>query len=109
MFPGESRGPEVRMGKPGFVYIMSNRRNGTLYLGVTSDLPARVFAHRTGLVDGFTKRYGCKMLVWYAAFDDLEAARRRELQMKEWRRAWKLQVIEEMNSAWRDLYEDVCG
>ena len=108
-FPGESRGPVQRMGKPGFVYIMANRRNGTLYLGVASDLPVRIYAHRSGLISGFTKRYGCKMLVWYAAFDDIQEARQRELQMKEWRRAWKLQAIEELNPDWRDLYEEICG
>ena len=96
------------MSKPGFVYIMASRRNGTLYIGVTSDLPARVYAHREGLIGGFTKRYGCKMLVWYACFEDIQAARQRELQMKEWRRAWKLQAIESMNREWRDLYPDAC-
>jgi putative endonuclease len=90
--------------KAGYVYIMASRRNGTLYLGVTSDLPGRVYQHRQGLVGGFTKRYGCKQLVWYQAFEDIDAARHRELQMKEWKRAWKLRVIEEMNPQWRDLY-----
>jgi putative endonuclease len=92
------------MSKAGYVYIMASRRNRTLYIGVTSDLLARVYAHREGLIKGFTKRYGCKMLVWYAAFDDIQQARHRELQMKEWRRAWKLEVIERMNPEWRDLY-----
>lgn len=92
------------MEKAGYVYIMASRRNGTLYLGVTSDLPGRVYQHRQGLVGGFTKRYGCKQLVWYQAFEDIDAARHRELQMKEWKRAWKLRVIEEMNPQWRDLY-----
>jgi putative endonuclease len=85
------------MDKYGYVYIMASRRNGTLYIGVTSDLPGRVYAHRNGLIGGFTKKYGCKLLVWYQAFDDMDSARHRELQMKEWRRAWKLRVIEEMN------------
>ncbi len=93
------------MEKAGCVYIMASRRNGTLYIGVTSDLIQRIYQHREGLVGGFTRKYGCKMLVWYQAFDDLQAARHRELQMKEWRRAWKLRVIEEMNPEWRDLYE----
>jgi putative endonuclease len=92
------------VGKAACVYIMASRRNGTLYIGVTSDLPGRVFQHREGLVAGFTRKYGCKLLVWYQAFDDLDAARHRELQMKEWKRAWKLRVIEEMNPQWRDLY-----
>ncbi len=90
--------------KQGFVYIMASRRNGTLYIGVTSDLATRVYEHREGLIDGFTKKYGCTLLVWFEAFDDLEAARHRELQMKEWKRAWKLRVIEEMNPEWEDLY-----
>ena len=93
------------MGKAGYVYIMASRRNGTLYLGVTSDLPKRACEHRTGLISGFTRRYGCKLLVWYQAFDDLNSARYRELQMKEWRRSWKLRVIEELNPNWDDLYE----
>jgi putative endonuclease len=90
--------------KQGYVYIMASRRNGTLYLGVTSDLAKRVYEHREGLIAGFTRQYGCKLLVWYQTFDDLDGARLRELQMKEWRRAWKLRVIEEMNPNWEDLY-----
>ena len=93
--------------KAGYVYIMASGRNGTLYLGVTSDLAKRAFEHREGLSPGFTRKYGCKLLVWYQAYDDLDAARHRELQMKEWRRAWKLRVIEEMNPNWGDLYESL--
>jgi putative endonuclease len=69
--------------KAGYVYIMASRRNGTLYIGVSSDLTKRVYEHRNGLIGGFTRKYGCKLLVWYQAFDDLDAARHRELQMKE--------------------------
>jgi putative endonuclease len=90
--------------KPGFVYIMASGRNGTIYIGVTSDLGGRVHQHREGLVPGFTKRYGCKLLVWYEAYDDLQEARRRELQMKEWKRNWKIRLIEEKNLDWDDLY-----
>jgi putative endonuclease len=86
---------------------MASRRNGTLYLGVTSDLPQRVYQHRNGQIAGFSKRYGCRLLIWYAAFDDIQDARARELQMKKWKRAWKLQVIEEMNPDWRDLFEEI--
>ncbi len=93
------------MSKPGYVYILASRRNGTLYIGVTSDLAKRGHEHRHSLIPGFTKKYGCKMLVWYEAFDDLDSARHRELQMKEWRRAWKLRLIEEMNPDWEDLYD----
>ena len=88
------------MEKQGYVYIMASKRNGTLYIGVTSDLPKRAYEHREGLVPGFTKKYGCKSLVW---FDTIEAARARELQMKEWRRAWKLEAIEKLNPSWVDL------
>ncbi|HEX8215083.1 MAG TPA: GIY-YIG nuclease family protein [Allosphingosinicella sp.] len=95
------------MARPGYVYIVASRRNGTLYLGVTSDLPGRIYQHRKGLADGFSKRYECRFLVWYAAFDDIQDARARELQMKKWKRAWKLQVIEEMNPDWRDLFKDI--
>ena len=92
------------MEKPGYVYIMANRKNGTIYIGVTSDLTKRVWEHREGLIAGFTKRYGCKQLIWYEAFEDLEQARLRELQMKEWKRAWKIRLIEEQNLDWNDLY-----
>jgi putative endonuclease len=90
--------------KPGYVYIMANKRNGTIYLGVTSDLPKRAFEHREGMIKGFTEARGCKLLVWYEAFDDLQEARRKELQMKKWNRLWKLRVIEKMNPDWDDLY-----
>ncbi|WP_353744835.1 GIY-YIG nuclease family protein [Sphingomonas sp.] len=72
-----------------YVYIMASRRNGTLYLGSTVDLPKRAWEHRTGAVDGFSKRYGCHRLAWYEVHESWEAARQRELQMKEWRRNWK--------------------
>ena len=83
---------------------MASGRNGTLYIGVTSYLVARAWQHRTGAVPGFTRTNRCKALVWYAVFDDLQEARLRELQMKKWKRQWKLREIEEMNPDWRDLY-----
>jgi putative endonuclease len=89
--------------KSGCVYIMASERNGTLYIGVTSDLGKRVWEHRNGVVPGFTRKYGCKLLVWYAAYDDLQQARIRELQMKNWKRLWKLSEIERMNPDWDDL------
>ncbi|NML09090.1 GIY-YIG nuclease family protein [Sphingobium sp. AR-3-1] len=92
------------MNKAGYVYIMASQQNGTLYIGVTSNLVQRVYQHRNGLIDGFTKKYNCKILVWYLAFDNLDEARHRELQMKEWRRAWKLREIEAVNPQWNDLY-----
>ncbi|MDP4604822.1 MAG: GIY-YIG nuclease family protein [Erythrobacter sp.] len=93
----------------GFVYIMASRRNGTIYIGVTTDLAKRVWEHREGLIEGFTKKYGCKTLVWFEHPDTIEAAITREKQMKEWRRAWKLRRIEEMNPDWNDLFELVCS
>ena len=93
------------MEKSGYVYIMASQRNGTIYIGATSDLVRRVWQHRNGVVPGFTRKYGCKLLVWFEAFDTIDAARQRELQMKEWRRRWKLRVIEEKNPEWNDLYE----
>jgi putative endonuclease len=90
--------------KAGYVYIMASGRNGTLYFGVTSDLVKRAWGHRNGVVPGFTRKYRCKLLVWYQAYEDLEEARLRELQMKKWKRLWKLREIEEMNPDWQDLY-----
>jgi len=92
------------MERAGYVYMLANRKNGTIYIGVTSDLAKRIHEHCEGLVAGFTKRYGCKKLVWFEAFDDIQQARHRELQMKEWKRAWKMKRIEENNFDWDDLY-----
>ena len=95
--------------KSGYVYMMASRLNGTIYTGVTSDLAARVYQHRNGLIDGFTKTYGCTLLVWYEVHDDLEAARYRERQLKKWNRDWKLRLIEEKNPDWLDLFESLFG
>ncbi len=89
------------------VYIMASKRNGTLYTGVTSDLSGRVWEHREGVLPGFTKQYGVKMLVWYEAFDDIRDEIQREKTIKKYPRAWKLNLIEGMNPEWRDLYEDI--
>ena len=94
--------------KQGYVYIMASKRNGTLYLGVTSDLTKRVWEHRNGILPGFTRKYGCKLLVWYEAHEDLQDARLRDLQMTKWKKLWKLSTIELMNPDWRDLYPTVC-
>ncbi|WP_419809279.1 GIY-YIG nuclease family protein [Sphingomonas sp.] len=83
---------------------MASGRNGTLYLGSTSDLAARAYQHRNGLMDGLTKKHGCRLLVWYQGHDEIEGARARELQMKKWKRQWKLTTIEQMNPDWHDLY-----
>jgi len=92
--------------KPGYVYVMASRRNGTLYIGVTDNIARRALQHREGHVEGFTKQYDCKVLVWFERFDDMRDARLFEWRMKKWNRAWKLRRIEEMNPEWRDLYED---
>ena len=89
---------------PGFVYIMASGKNGTIYVGVTSDLVKRVHEHREGIIPGFTKKYACKRLVWFEAHDDLGEARLRELQMKERKRLWKVRLIEGENLDWMDLY-----
>src|SRR3569833_720260 len=80
-----------------YVYIVANRRNGTLYTGHTDDLFRRIFQHRTEAFPGFSKRYGCKTLVWWEAHESREAARGRKNQIKEWKRLWKLRLIEELN------------
>ena len=87
------------------VYILASRRNGTLYVGVTSNLVRRVWEHRNGLGDGFTKRYEVYRLVYFELLDSMEAAIAREKHIKGWHRAWKLSVIEEANPEWRDLWE----
>ena len=92
------------MNKRGYVYVMASGRNGTLYIGVTSDLVKRAYEHREGLIEGFTSRYGCKTLVWFEVHDRIDAAILREKQMKEWRRAWKLREIEAANPGWNDLF-----
>jgi putative endonuclease len=89
------------------VYIMASKRNGTLYTGVTSRPVQRVWQHRTGVADGFTKRYGCKSLVWYEVFDTMEQAILREKQIKAGSRAKKLALIEAMNPEWRDLWDEI--
>ena len=91
-----------------FVYIMASGRNGTLYIGSTDDLGRRVFEHQSR-VSGFTAKYGCTMLVWYEAHETRESAVLRERRMKEWRRSWKLMLIEEMNPGWRDLSLEFIG
>jgi predicted GIY-YIG superfamily endonuclease len=89
------------------VYMMVSQRNGTLYVGVTSNLPQRAWLHRTGAVAGFTKRYGCKMLIWYEVHSTMLDAIAREKLIKGGSRKKKLDLIEAMNPTWRDLYEDL--
>ena len=89
------------------VYILASRRNGTLYVGVTSDLIKRVWQHKNDLVEGFTKQYGVHVLVWYESHETMESAIKREKAIKKWNRKWKLKLIEQSNPQWRDLYEEL--
>ena len=93
----------------GWVYILTNKPEGTLYVGVTSDLPQRIWQHREGVADGFSKRYNLKRLVHVESFDLIEDAIRREKTLKTWRRIWKLELIAGSNPDWRDLYDDLAG
>lgn len=88
-----------------FVYILANRRDGTLYTGVTSNLLKRVWEHKNDLVDGFTKKYGVHRLVYFEDTPDVMAALEREKQLKRWRRKWKIELIDKMNPKWDDLYD----
>jgi putative endonuclease len=95
---------ESSVAKTFFVYIMASQRNGTLYIGVTSDLAGRIYTHRESLIAGFTREYGVHRLVWYEWIDSADAAIQREKQLKKWNRAWKIRLIEETNPLWDDLY-----
>jgi putative endonuclease len=86
------------------VYLLASERNGTLYVGITSNLIGRVWQHKNDQADGFTKKYSIKQLVWYEAHEDVNTAIQREKQIKEWKRAWKLELIEMNNPYWNDLY-----
>ncbi|MBW2544344.1 MAG: GIY-YIG nuclease family protein, partial [Deltaproteobacteria bacterium] len=86
------------------IYILASRKNGTLYVGVTSDLLKRIYEHKQNLIDGFTKKYNVHTLVYYETHNDIREAITREKQIKKWNRKWKMRLIEEMNSEWRDLY-----
>jgi putative endonuclease len=96
------------MEKQYYVYILANKRNGTLYTGMTSDLVKRVWQHKNSMVDGFTKKYDIKLLVYYEVHHRAEDAIRREKQIKKWKRTWKLKLIEEINPNWDDLYGTIC-
>jgi len=89
------------------VYMLASKRNGTLYTGVTSNLLKRVGEHKNNLVEGFTSKYGVHTLVWYELHDTMDSAIQREKAIKNWKRVWKLKVIEKMNSRWHDLYSDL--
>lgn len=97
------------MEKQPIAYLLAGRRNGTLYIGVTSDLVARVWQHRNHAVPGFTHHHGVTQLVWYELHGTMEAAITREKQLKRWNRAWKVRLIEESNPYWRDLWFEITG
>ena len=94
----------MTLAKQPAVYILASKRNGTLYIGVTGDLIKRIWEHKNNMVEGFTKRYGANRLVWYEQHDSMESAIVREKRLKEWKRAWKLELIEKANPSWHDLY-----
>jgi putative endonuclease len=91
-----------------YVYMLCSKQYGTLYLGVTSDLVKRIYEHKNNLVDGFTKKYNVHRLIWYEIHESAESAIIREKQIKKWKRAWKLKLIEQTNPKWIDLYENIC-
>ncbi len=98
---------EALVNKRPVVYILASKRNGTLYIGVTSDLAKRTWEHKNNMVESFTKRYGVHQLVWYELHESMGAAIKREKQLKEWKRQWKLELIESTNPHWQDLYQTI--
>ncbi|UAB77445.1 GIY-YIG nuclease family protein [Erythrobacter sp. SCSIO 43205] len=97
------------MERPAWVYIVASQRNGTIYIGHSTDLAQRIHQHREGQVPGFTRKYECKQLVWFERFSNVIEAREFEQRMKKWNRAWKLKRIEERNPQWLDLYEGLAS
>jgi putative endonuclease len=95
------------MSKQPAVYVLASKRNGTLYIGVTSNLQKRAWEHKNDLIEGFTKKYGIHHLVYYELQEDMMTAITREKQMKKWNRSWKLKLIESKNPDWKDLWEDI--
>ncbi len=99
----------MTMGTQYYVYLMANQPYGTLYVGVTNDLVRRSWEHREGVVEGFTKNFGLKTLVWYEIHGSAYEAIRREKAIKRWHRDWKVNLIQSVNPEWRDLYPQICG
>jgi putative endonuclease len=106
---GNARGTRAQRAemKQPCVYILASKRNGTLYTGVTADLVQRVWQHKNGVVEGFTKRYRVHTLVWFEIHETMVSAIAREKAIKEWERAWKIELIEKSNPTWRDLYGEI--
>jgi putative endonuclease len=113
MFPGHTLVPAIHVLQylccmaGAFVYILTNRPNGILYVGVTNDLVRRVFEHRSGFVEGFTRRYGLKRLVYFEQFETIRDAIQREHNIKHWQRAWRVRLIVAANPDWDDLFETI--
>ena len=95
------------MHKQPAVYLLASKRNGTLYVGVTSNLIQRVWEHKNNLVEGFTKQYGVHQLVWYELHENMNSAIQREKRLKGWKRKWKVQMVESTNPSWADLYSKI--
>ncbi len=95
------------MDKVYYVYMLASKRNGTLYVGVTNDLARRIYEHREGVIDGFTTTHNVKRLVWFEATSSIESAIQREKNLKHWVRQWKIDLIEQDNPEWRDLYDEI--
>jgi putative endonuclease len=93
--------------KSSYVYILCSERNGTLYIGVTSNLVKRIYEHKNKLIEGFTSKYKVNKLIYYEVFDSIEQAINREKNIKKWNRSWKLRIIEEFNPEWKDLYKNI--
>ncbi len=96
------------MDKNFFVYMLASGQNGTLYIGVTSDLVKRIWEHKNKVVEGFTEKYDVNMLVWFEQHDNAESAIRKEKRLKKYPRQWKINLITEKNPDWNDLYDDIC-
>ncbi len=107
VIPAKAGIQEGTMDKQAAVYILANKRNGTLYVGVTSNLVKRVWEHKNNTIEGFTKRYNVHQLVWYELHESMESAIMREKRLKDWKRARKLELIERKNPDWVDLYDEI--
>jgi putative endonuclease len=103
------RGEGAQVDKLYYVYMLANRRNGTLYVGVTNNIARRIWEHKNKVAEGFTKKHDICLLVWFETFNDINEAIVREKQLKGWNRAWKIRLIEEHNSGWNDLSERLNG
>jgi putative endonuclease len=107
VIPAEAGIQRAKMNKQPAVYILASKRNHTLYIGVTSDLVKRIWEHKNNMVEGFTRRYDVHQLVWYELHESMEWATKRERRLKEWKRKWKLELIESVNPNWEDLYPTI--